>query len=307
MYYLKKSLLKIPGVEKTAYSDAWIGENHGKSSVGEKGKEVLCNFFSVDPDFIDLMGIPMVEGRSYSWLNSSDSVNSIIMNEAAAKALELKNAIGTIFQKKILTGITSDFYYFSLKNSMEPLIIRRLNEKPRVLTIRLTEQNQNRTLDKIMKTCKEISPEFKNRVSTVKDSLNNNYSVERRLSKGIGIYAFIALLLSLIGIAGISIIRVQKKRKEIAIRRILGASVSEVSLLILRGSIHWVVISNLVSIPIILYISNLWLESYANRIDVSPIPFSITLLSTTLVTILVILVITFRACKAVPAEVLREE
>ena len=76
--YLKKRTLQVDGVEKLAFSDTWIGEGFGKKPTGEKGKEILCNFFSIDPDYCDLMGITIKQGRDYSWLNPTDTLSAIL-------------------------------------------------------------------------------------------------------------------------------------------------------------------------------------------------------------------------------------
>jgi putative ABC transport system permease protein len=305
--YLKKKIVQISGVEKLAFSDAWIGAGFGKRPTGEKGKEIICTCFSVDPDYFDLMGIKIKDGRNYSWTNPTDTSNGIIMNETAARAFELISGSGKIFNNKILIGIAGDFNFFSLKNEIEPFIIDCMKGQPRIMSIRLKQDHQKEIREKILEICKGISPDFHNRISYVKESLQNLYSGEIKLSKGISLYAAVAFILSILGIIGICTIRLQKRRKEIAIRRILGASIMEINKLVLWDFIPWVLLANLISVPVTIYIARQWLQSYAYHTSISPVLFIVTAGIALFLTSIVVIIITTISSRTNPKEVLREE
>ena len=305
--YLKNKISIVDGVEKLAFSDTWIGEGFGKKPTGEKGQEIICNFFSIDPDYIDVMGIAIKEGRNFSWNNPSDTSTAIIMNETAARAFDLNSGNGRIFNSRILVGITQDFNFFSFKNEIEPFIIIGLKGNPRIMSIRLHTGHEKETREKIIKICKEISPDFHNRISLVTESLQNYYSTEINLSKGIMIYATIAFILSVLGIIGICAIRLQKRRKEMAIRKILGAAVVRIMGLVLWDFLPWVFLANLLSIPITIYLSRIWLRSYAYHESLSSVPFIASALISIGITGIIIVIITSNSCRENPAGVLHEE
>jgi putative ABC transport system permease protein len=305
--YLKKRIAQEVGIEKMAFSNAWIPEGCGKSPFGEKGKEIICNFFAVDPDYFNLMGIKVKDGRNYSWTNPTDSSSSMIINETAARLLDLKTGNIEIRNKRILIGITTDFNFFSFKNEVEPFYIRYLTDKPRVLSIRLQTGNQKKTLEKIGFILRDISPDFHNKISYLKESLQSLYSGEIKLSEGISLYAAVAFILSILGIIGICTIRLQKRRKEFAIRRIQGASIMEINRLVLWDFIPWVLLANLISVPVSIYVARQWLQSYAYHMSISPAIFIVTAIISLILTSIVIILITTISSRTNPAEVLREE
>jgi putative ABC transport system permease protein len=182
-----------------------------------------------------------------------------------------------------------------------------LKGKPRILSIRLTPGHQKEERDKIVEICKEISPDFHNRISFVSESLQNFYSAEIKLSKGITLYAVIAFILSILGIIGICTIRLQKRRKEIAIRRIHGADITDIIELVLWDFLPWVFLANILSVPITTYLAQMWLQSYAFHGSLSPVAFLASTLISLIITSLIILTITSNICRENPVIILHEE
>jgi putative ABC transport system permease protein len=304
---LKKRLLQESGIIKVAYSDAWIGEGFGKAPMGEKGKEILCNVIDIDPDYCELMGIKIIDGRNFSWSTLTDTSTSIIMNETAARAFELKSGTGQLFGRHILAGIVRDFNFFSLKNEIEPLVMRCLKEKPRIVSILLLKDHQRESRKKVLDICYEISPDFHQRVEYVTDSLQKFYTTEILISKGITLYTLIAFTLSILGIIGICTISLQKRRKEMAIRRLHGASATKIIKMVMLDFLIWVFVAILIAIPIASYIGRLWIQSYAYHASFSPLAYIFSVLLILGGTGITIFIITFYNCRSNPAEILHEE
>ncbi|MCD4676980.1 MAG: ABC transporter permease, partial [Desulfobacula sp.] len=219
---LKSELLQSPNVKFVSFSDGLIGQGLTKATMNCNDKSKLCNFYSIDPDYIDLYRMRIKSGRSFFWDFKSDIDNSCIINEAACKAFELTNPLGKKVGHRTIIGIVHDFNYTSLHNHIEPLVIC-CGSGGNVIQIKISTDNKDKTVGFINTACKSISPGFENNFSFLNNKIKELYKPELDLKNSFEVYSIITFIIALLGLFGLFLFTLKRKAKEISIRKLFGA------------------------------------------------------------------------------------
>lgn len=303
---LKDMLSENPDIKEISFSSSIMGDGFGKSTFENNNHAELCYFLSIDPDYIDLYKINIKEGRSFSWEMSGDSENACLVNEKACKLFQLTDPINEVIGNRKIVGIVSDFNFVSLHKSIEPLIIY-CNREELVVQLKIDNKNPGSTLDYINKVCHKLSPDNNIETSFLKDYLNDLYKGDYNLSKNFKVYSIATFIIALLGILALALFMIKKKKKEIAIRKLLGAKVKDTFLILAKEYFIIVLIANILAIPLTYNFMKKWIANFQYKISFGFSLFIGIFLIELIFTLLVILFIIIKSHRVNSAEILKEE
>lgn len=272
---------------------------YGKNEKG-KSKEIHADIFHVDDDYIKTLGIKMLQGRNFSNNSPADSF-AIIINEAAVQQLGWTNdnAIGKTVvrsgQKEFqVVGVVGDFNYASVKQKVAPLImILGHNEGGFILKIKTADVNG--LLTELNNLWKSFSPKGPLEYSFLDEQFATMYASEQRTQQIFSVFAVIAIIIASLGLFGLSAFVIEQRNKEIGIRKVLGASVKQVLVMVSKDFLILVGLAFIIAIPVTWWAMHQWLQDFAYRIN---IPVSIFILSGLAAIGIAMLTISFQAIKA---------
>jgi putative ABC transport system permease protein len=264
------------------------------------------------------MGINIIKGRDFSADFSTDSM-CVLINEAAAKAFGWENPIGGIIgvpssndsdvemPKYTVIGIMEDFNYESVHEPIQALVCF-LNRSRGAMGIRL-ESNVNikELIQFIESKWDEYAPEQPFEYTFFDESLEQMYASEVRLREILTSFTILAFFVSCLGLFGLALFATEQRKKEIGIRKVNGASITQTVLLLSYDFTKLVLISFIIATPISYYFVNKWLDNFAYRTNISWWIFAITGLLSYIVAMLAIVYQSYRAASANPADTLRDE
>ncbi|MFN8353341.1 MAG: ABC transporter permease [Spirosomataceae bacterium] len=250
----------------------------GSSTMGVKwpGKDttqqILFSQNSVSYDYIKTMGIKLLSGRDFGAEFGTDTSNYII-NEAAAKKMGYKDPVGkemTMWDKKgTIIGLMKDFHHNSLHVAIEPLILRLQpqNENWGTILIRTQAGKTPAAIANIEKIYKKFNPQFPFKYAFTDQEFADRYKSENVVSKLATYFAILAIFISCLGLFGLAAFTAEQRTKEIGIRKVMGASVSNLVGMLSKDFIQLVLIAAVIAFPIAWYFLSNWLEKYAYRIE----------------------------------------
>jgi putative ABC transport system permease protein len=306
---LKQELLKFPGIIDMTAKNKWFSGTSGKVNAG---KDMEFSFETVDDSYLPLLKIPIVKGRNFSAALSADSGHSVIVNEAFVKKAGWKNPLGQQIEfwsrKYVVVGVVKDYHAEPLNSEISPKVLMMWPPFAMgVAYIKIQPDLKQVSLKHIEKVFKTLFPNSPYSY-TFKDLENQkNYESEARWKQIMLFSALLTILVSCVGLFGLSVLSAEKRTKEIGIRKVLGASVTRIVSILSKDFLILVVIALLISIPLTWMSANKWLENYPYRIKLS---WSIFATGSVLVILIAIATISFQAIKAAianPATSLRSE
>ena len=259
----------------------------------------------VDENFFQTLGIEIVEGRNFSREFQSDRTQAAIINETAARAFGWKNPIGkTIkaptdtemtWETKRVIGVVKDFHMASLHKIIMPQFIgndlRYLND----LSVKITPLHTARTVKLLKEKWKEIDPNRPFEYTFLDETFDQSYRSEERLSEIFASFTVFAVFIACLGLFGMASFTAEQKTKEIGIRKVLGASVTGIVVLLAKNFLKLVIVANLIAWPIAYFAMRNWLTNYAYRIHIAPWTF---ILCSVLTVIIALLTVSYQSIKA---------
>src|SRR5450432_690197 len=306
---------KIPGVinAEDASGDFFGNTAHSGGGINWEGKDPNLGIeyygLEVDYNFMETMGLQMAEGRTFSQQFGSDS-GKVIFNEAAIKAMGLKKPVGTMVtlwgKKAEIIGVAKDYHFESLYKKVGPsfIVFSKNNEQSLVKIQAGTEQATIAQIAKVFKTYNHgLSFDYK----FLDEDYQALYSSEQRVAVLSRYFAGIAILISCLGLFGLAAFTAQKRQKEIGIRKVVGATVSNVALMLSADFIKLVLISLVIAVPASWWAANQWLQSFAYRIHLTGTVFFLTAACVLFITLATISFQTIKAALANPVKSLRTE
>ncbi len=321
---LKKELAGISGVVKLTRSNR-LPFYGGSSSWGfdwegkDPGNKVLICNMQADRDYFETLGIKIAEGSNFPgrYENVLDpneiKAPQIILNQEAIRRMQIKNPVGKYFrrskdeEKGSIAGVVEDFHFQSLHSGIEPMVIMPLFENPGYIIARIDPVNFTQTIADVKKTWERILPQSVYDVKFFDDGIEDLYKSESRISGLFRYFSFIAIFISCIGLFGLSLFIIERRKKEIGVRKVNGARVGEVMFLLNRDIIRWVVVAFIVACPIAWLAMDKWLENFAFK---ATLDWWIFILAGSLALIIALLTVSwqsFRAATRNPVEALRYE
>ncbi len=304
-------ILNITLVSIAPYSwntNAGHGDVHWEGKTHQQVKMVMT---SVDYDFLETFKLEMAEGRFFSKEYSTDVSEAYVVNQAAVQAMEMEDPIGKELKvwdlSRRIIGVIKDYNFESLHNEVIPLALRVEPNEYAQACVRISPHRIPDTLTALESKWKEIYPEYPFEFRFLDDTIQSQYRSEQTTGTIVTIFTLLAILISCMGIFGLSSFTTEQRTKEIGIRKVLGASVSNVVRQISSEFIMLVIIANLIIWPVAYFILNRWLQSFAYRVDIALWTFVISGLSVLVVSLLTVSWQIIRAATANPVDSLRYE
>ncbi len=310
---LKKELLNNPdivsitrgnnpvNIENNSNGFKWTGNN--------EGNDISFYILSCDADYAKTFQLDLEKGRFFSSEFSTDS-SAAVINESAAKIMGFTNPIGEIistpWQSKLhIIGVVKNFHYKSLHYKIEPLI---MTLDPDIeFFIRMKPDKVTSIVPYIKKTVQSFNLSYLLNFHFLADDYDNLYRTEQNMSKIIRYSSFLAIFISCLGLLGLSSFMIERRTKEIGIRKINGAKSNEIFTLLSGEYIIWVMISIIIACPVAWYAMNKWLQNFAYRIDISWWVFVLAGSIAFLIALLTVSFQSYRAAGKNPVEALRYE
>jgi putative ABC transport system permease protein len=326
------SIKQIPGVKKAATSGTILGQGFNTTRLRAKGseQEQQLNFTSVGFDYLDVVGIEIKEGRSFSHEFPADTLNNgilggpldqrlggIIINEQAVKEFGLgPSAVGkelvwstdadTTYYVEVV-GVAKNFHFTSLRNEIKPYGFLMFRRGQNNFTIKLSGENIKRTLNDLEAVWKQSFPESPFEYIFMDETFSKMYAAESRFQKLFISLVVLGIIIACLGLFALAAFSAEQRVKEIGIRKVLGASVSHVLGLLSRDFLKLVLIALVLAVPISIYAMQAWLEGFAYRV---PIRWWVFVVAAAIALLIAFVTVSTQAIKAAiadPAKSLRSE
>jgi predicted permease len=306
---------KIPGVlNASGMAQPVIGNQGGTVGLDWKGKDPKESIrfinMTVDYNAIETLGMRMKEGRVFDKKFGADSSN-IIFNEAAIKAMGLKNPVGQIVQlwgqNRQIVGVVSDFNFESLHDEIKPIFMKLKPSETMTLMASIDAGKQQQAIARLQQVYQEFNPGYSLEYKFLDQDFQAQYASEQRVSILSRYFAGLAILISCLGLFGLATFTAERRTKEIGIRKALGASVAGIITLLSKDFIKLIIIAVAIALPISYYFMHNWLQGFAYRIDISWWTFASV---ATLVMAIALATVSFQSIKAAlvnPIKSLRSE
>ncbi|RZL44029.1 MAG: FtsX-like permease family protein, partial [Pedobacter sp.] len=306
---------KITGVKNVATTTQVMGNTFNvPTAITYKNQEHSVNTVTVTMDALPALGVRVVSGRIFSPAYNQDTVNTAVLNETAANLLG-KNLVGKQFNEGENTfqviGVIKDYNNEGFDKAVLPTVYRVTHlggmSSTNNLLIRFDSNNYKPALAAIEAEWKKANPNFPMVYSSVEDSFQKSMESTRKQMQIIVLFSIISIVLSLLGLFALSTFMAKRRTKEIAIRKILGASDIQIINMLNRSFLILVIAANLISWPIAFILTKKWLEGFAYRIDMPFWPFAI---ATFVSVIIAVLTVSLQARKAAvnnPVDALKYE
>ena len=284
---IKTAIAGQPGVVSVAASRAVPGEflpNGGtqiQAPDGKMGFQGPPFIYEIDFDFIPTYHIPLVAGRNYSRSFQTDSAQSLVINEAAARLFGYNNpadAVGRKFdqwgRKGTIIGVVKDFNFRSLHQKVEPLTLRY--GYPDVLnriSVAVKGDNIPGTIAHLKSTWDKLAPQRPFLYHFLDQSFNEQYQADQQFGQLFTFFSCLSIFIACLGLFGLSTFMAQQRIKEIGIRKVLGSSQGSIVMLLSKDFIKLVSIAIVISVPLCWWVMNDWLQGFAYRIQLGPVIF----------------------------------
>lgn len=280
MDVLRDMLLQNPNIEQVATSSGTPG-NQGSIVVMrvEKPdgtlKEHALNFMMVDSAYFDLMKFRIVEGRNFDPRMKTDLMEGVIINEAAARKLGWEAAPlgkkidfgidldGSAGRHTKVIGVVKDFNYLSLHNPVEPIVFFLNEQSGYYLSVKTRGTNNHETTEALREAYQKAGAKTPPDYQFLDQTMNKMYTAENKLGTIFTLAAVLSIFIALLGLLGLASFVVRRRTKEVGIRKVLGAPVSNLVFLLNREFIVLVTIAFALAAPLAWYLTNLWLSNFA--------------------------------------------
>ena len=283
---VKKAIAGQAGVVSVAASRAVPGEflpNAGTQIQTPEGQMAnqIPFIYEIDFDFISTYHIPVVAGRTYSRSYPTDSAQSMVINEAAAKLYGYAHPADAVGKKFVqwgrtgtIIGVVKDFNFRSLHQAVEPLTLRysypsSLNR----ISVSIKGDNIPATLAHLKKTWNQMVPQRPFLYQFLDESFSAQYEADQHFGQLFTFFSCLAICIACLGLFGLSTFMAQQRVKEIGIRKVLGSSVGGIVMLLSKDFIKLILVAIVIAIPLCWWAMNNWLQGFAYRITIGPVIF----------------------------------
>ena len=310
---LRNDLIADPSITQMGNGDLTFGDE-ADADVEMNGKKIAVQQTYIDQFFLNVSGITIKEGRNFSFDFGSDSVNATIVNETFVRLAGIDHPIGRQVQfidnggvrhPKTIVGVVKDFHIKSLKEKIEPVSL--LLGQSEFIWVKLRKGNTTNALSQLRNSFTRTFPQYFYQYSFVEDEIRSQYSDDQRWKQVITYASALAISICCIGLIGLVNFETLRRRKEIAVRKVLGSSVINISLLLSRDFLKLVVLAIMIASPIAWYTMNRWLLNFSYRTNISWLDFAISTFFVLLIALATVNIRAVGAALASPLKSLRTE
>lgn len=313
-------LRQTPGIAMASTTGAAPGQGIGKNLMKVEDNEGKMtdrgvDLFTADYDFVNTMGMTVVQGRNFSRDVSSDTTFAILVNESMVKRMGWDNPIGKKFAfgggpnpNKEVVGVVKDYHQNSLYDEIEPLIII-LRAKNRNILLKTSEGDVRQSIANIEKTWNEVNPTYPMEYTFLDQDFNSQYKSDEKRSQIFTAFSILTITIACLGLLGLAAFTTEQRYKEIGVRKVIGASVKGLVVLMSREFFVLVGIGMVLAFPAAWYFTDTWLQNFAYRIQLTGewVTFIVSALLAFAITLITVGFHVVRAASANPVNALRDE
>ena len=275
---LKQRLAQLPGVVGMATTDGVPGVNAPRIMVVRSDEmkpedNLIVSLLTSDDRFLDVMGINLVAGQNFPVEWSRDSTMVLLLNETAARKLGWEappDAIGMPVEwieygglRGRVLGVVEDFHLQSIREEIEPIVFTHHPFYFTDVLIRISPEDVSDTIARIQEVWQDVDPLYPLAFTFLDDDFDSLYRAERQLGTVFAVFAFLAIFVACLGLLGLASFSIQQRTREIGIRKVLGAAVSDIVLLLSRDFMKYVLLANVIAWPLAYVVMARWLQNYA--------------------------------------------
>jgi putative ABC transport system permease protein len=321
----KNEILRLPGVAGAACSSTVPSRGRSETMFSFEGidqKKQVFPIMEIDSDFLDTMGMELIAGRNFSADRPSDS-KAMILNETLVQHLGWEEPVGKIVSMTDLAdadnpekgfvevpytviGVVKDFHFESLHEKIRGHLMKMSGEVSRI-SVKLQPGAIAATLHSIENIWRELEPAHPFSYVFLDESFDRLYRSEQRMGQIFVSFTLMAIFISCLGLFGLASFTADQRTKEIGIRKVLGASISNVVVLLSRDFTKWVILANVVAWPTAYLVMNKWLQNFAYRIGLAIWIFILSGIIALFIAVLTVSTKALKAAVANPADSLRYE
>jgi len=308
---LKQQLKQLAGVMNCTLTHYLPTSNLSMLNYVTAGenKKIETQFWQVDEDYINTMGMKLVQGRNFNGEFRSDS-SAVIINETMAKIISYKGDPGAKINDgkdyKII-GVVKDFNFSSLRDNITPMMLVMNTDWFASLSVRINTNNLPALMQKIEDNWKAMQPGLHIDYSFMDDDFNALYNSEQRIGKLFIIFTTLAIIIACLGLFGLAAYAAEQRTREVSIRKVLGASVSAISTMLSKDFIRLVAISIIIATPLAWLVMQRWLQGFAYRQNIQWWVFVVTAIGALVIAVITVSYQAVKAALVNPADSLRGE
>jgi putative ABC transport system permease protein len=321
---LKEELKKLPLIESVSITDSYPGSDNSSYLMGmtypdgTKDGQTKWYFSNVDNDYLHVLGIKLLAGQGFSDSKEVNK-NKVIINETAAKQYGFTDPANAVDQTINfwkhdwqISGVVKDYHSVGLKYHIEPLILRNDQDLANSgILVKLNNVASVSGLDKaigqVRSEWQKMFPKSSFQYSFVDEKFASSYNEDRKFGKAFGFFTLLSIFIASLGLFGLTFYRCNLRIKEIGVRKVNGAKISEILTMLNRDFVKWVAIAFVISTPIAYYAMNKWLENFAYKTELSWWIFAIAGLLALGIALLTVSWQSWKAATRNPVEALRYE
>ena len=313
---VKREFLQHPDILKASAYRRFIGHGGIVRTIrteSDRGNEWRIPMLEMDANFLDLFELELIAGRNFSDEILSDNTEAFIVNEAAVKLLGWTDPIGKPIEwidggrTGRIVGVVRDFHNGSLRKAIGPVIIAMRHTLFQHIALKVRPSDLPNTIHFIKEKWQQFLPNLPFEFEFADDKVRGQYGDDRRHRRLVSIFSFVCTFLACLGLLGLSSYTTEQRRREIGIRKVLGASAPNLVWLLSKTFLRWVIAANLIAWSATYFAMGWWLNNFAYRIDLSP---EILLLGSLLALIVAGMAVSYQCVKTAivnPVEIIRNE
>jgi putative ABC transport system permease protein len=259
-----------------------------------------------------LYQLQLLAGRPFSDKLASDSA-AILLNEAALKVLGFRSPDAAVGQKvqyeseREIIGVVKDFNHYSLEQAVVPIILEFHRTNPKFYSLKVVPSRLKETLASIQRTYANLFPNSPFEYYFLDEAFDQQYKADQQFGRLFGLFSGLAIFIACLGLFGLSLFTTTQRTKEIGVRKVLGATVPNILLLLSKDFIKLVLVANVVAWPLTYWGVHKWLENYAFRIEIDSWLFLFPALLVLLIALVTVSFQTIKAARRNPVKALRYE
>ncbi|MFC2160104.1 ABC transporter permease [Acidobacteriota bacterium] len=308
-----EKLAQSPAILSLSSSGNLPGRTMGRFGIQPDGIDQddpwIVSSMSMDEQFIETLGLELVEGRNFSREFGTDAEEAVIINQAAASAIGWEEPLNKTFQDGQLkvVGVIRDFHFATLRHVVEPLVIRFRSGANGLLSLKLRAGAIPEAITHLTAVWNELLPGHPLEFTFLDDEFNMQYRREQSfgsLSRG---FTVLAIFIACLGLFGLASHTVEQRTKEIGIRKILGAGMGSLVVLLAKTYLKFVLLANLIAWPVAYLMMKRWLADFVYRIDIGIGIFVVSMVSAAFISLITVSYHSIRAANTDPVRALRYE
>jgi len=314
---LKQALLENPNVLYVSSTSSRVGEGSGKLLFNVETDQGMAqrgiNFAIADHDFVEALGIKMVQGREFQEDMPSDTLAGVIVNETFVKRMGWNDPIGKKIEagdentlRARVVGVMQDYHQTGMYNEIESLLLayRTINN---IVYVKISDDNVEQTLSHIESSWKEVFPDQPYSYAFLTERFNRQFESDEKRGLIFTLFTILAILIACLGLFGLASYTVEQRTREIGIRKVFGANERTILKLVTRDFIILSLISIVIAFPIAYYFMSNWLENYVYKSSMGPVVFILAGLLTLVITFVTISYKAYQAAVTNPADSIKTE